>query len=274
MFTFKPHTRNFIVLYPALLGGEFLAAMVSKYCQNMNDNPWELGEGGRATVKCLTNFAMQEDLRNGDYEWNNNLDTLTRDHISDNIYRFAGWGKNLIPVVLVTQKIDLWWEKRQHLLHHELIYKNDVTLDILRKKIDPRFNQRFMDNLLIDMQEYNTIPEILNYYYRMNTWEQENETEWDLYESGIDMSWILRKSTMLQDHKNHIKGHITEFMEKKFGPEQLTCADIFNEEYHLLNMDLVYRDRNVFAERCREIWPDLDTAGFAKEWEVWYARNR
>ena len=248
--------------------------MVSKHCYDMNDNPYRFYENGRAWVTCISDFSQISSLKHKGkpYEWDPKLDILTRDHVQNMLHRYEGWGKQLIPVVLVTRKVDMWWEKRRHLLHSRQIHKSNMTLDLLKDEVDPGFNRRIMMHLHRDMQEFNTVPEVLHYYNRIKEWELWNDGEWE--PEHEDYSHILQQGNMQMDHKNHIKSHLLEFQEKTFGPDQLTCRDIFNEEHHLLNMDLVYRDRGLFAERCREIWPSLDVAGFRDEWEEWYGRNR
>ena len=234
--------NNYILLYPALIGGEWLAHSLSMCVPDYNHNP-STWIDQHANIQCYTNFTQNEPFINPVYEYDPSKSIIVRDHINPELYKYEQL-PGLTPIILYSNNIDMWWHRRWRTLY-KYVNKDILTVDWLQENVNEECDLEFLEELQLIVPDTFTVPDVILY--------------WETGQNGFTRSHDDRR----KDNIRHIREHMNMFTE---------FEDLFNPA-HTLNMDHVYTHWNKFAGDCKQIFPELDTKEFYALWSKWLERN-
>lgn len=234
--------NNYIILYPALIGGEYLAHSLSLAVPGYNANPM-VWAGQHATIQCYTNFTQTDPFVNPAYEYDSSKSIIVRDHINPELDKYKDM-PGLTPILLYSVNIDMWWHKRWRTLY-KYVDKSVVTLEWLQEHVSTECDEAFLDTILIIAPDQFTIPDIILY--------------WETGDDGFGRSHEHRK----RDNIRHIREHMLEYENYK---------RLFNTPYKV-NMDYVYQNWYRFEHAIKSIFEDIDVIKFKELWSAWLERN-
>ena len=152
--------NNYILLYPALIGGEWLAHSLSICVPDYNPNP-STWIDQHVNIQCYTNFTQNEPFINPLYEYDPSKSIIIRDHINPELYKYEQL-PGLTPIILYSNNIDMWWHRRWRTLY-KYVNKDILSVDWLQKNVNEDCDLEFLEELQLIVPETFTTPDIILY---------------------------------------------------------------------------------------------------------------
>ncbi len=245
---FKLAEPSYVILYPSLLGGEFIAYTLSVCLPNYNHNimKWD---NNRAIVNCP--FGFSEELHR-DFDQQSTFPAdyskpfILRDHISPRLgMKYSDFDPKLTPIVLITTNPEMWFDKRVDRLY-TWNHKDEITLEFIKKKLGFPTTQERLDEIKdAVLGDSICLPDL-------TMWARDNKPI-------VDRTPAIRR----RDHTRYMRQHLLNFLihQKNFDP------------LIIYDMDNVYRNLQTFVLEWQRIFPDLNTDKFTEYWREWLERN-